>query len=151
MGFRDILWIVIIVTIIFVLVIIGLNVLMMFLNSRRLKKEVIPDEVWSGIMHKGLIPVPWHKYVITQDKILEKSGLFVMREKETFLYLVVDITETENIFQRMINTGNIIVSTRDENEKELILRGIKDPLVVKNILSNAVRRERKTRPEVVVR
>jgi hypothetical protein len=59
------------------------------------------------------------------------------------LVRVQDIDQKQNVTERVMNIGDIYVRSHDPSKPEVVLRNIKDPLEVHEILRRAVLEARK--------
>ncbi len=109
--------------------------LMIALNSGKAKRFNKEGYLWSSCRYMGPIPIPWHQYILYKDKLITLSGLVHFTENECYNYLILDITMTQNLLERMVGGGTIKLSTRDLSDRYLYLRGIKNPHEVKELIS----------------
>ena len=138
-----------VVALIIIIILIGLSILLMVIGSKSAEKDAAGAE-WTDTMRVGPFAFKWHRYMIKGERLIERSGVWKVRENEVYLYLVTDITLNRNIIQRIFGIGTIVLTTRDENERKVYLR-VKDPKSISEKLSDTVVRYRRKRPEVVVR
>ncbi len=88
--------------------------------------------------------LPWTftKYAATDEKILIKTGILNTKEEEIRLYRIMDFTLKRSLFQRLWGTGTIHVNSADKSTAEFDIESIKNPEMVKNMLSDMVEEER---------
>lgn len=75
-----------------------------------------------------------HKYLITNERFLQTTGIFSRTTHEVELFRVRDITLVEPFSLRMIGCGNIIMDTTDKSTPVVALNSIKNPRPVMEIL-----------------
>jgi uncharacterized membrane protein YdbT with pleckstrin-like domain len=86
----------------------------------------------------------WHldlrrtRLTISGQRILYRTGLVSTRESELRVNDVRDIEVTKTLFQRMIGTGTLALSTAGESGMEIVITGLKQPERVREII-NALR------------
>ncbi len=86
----------------------------------------------------------WHlnlrrtRLTIIGQRILYKAGAVSTRESEVRVNDVRDIEITRTLFQRMIGTGTLALSTSGESGMEIVISGLKSPERVREII-NALR------------
>ena len=88
--------------------------------------------------------LPWSftKYKLTGEKLLIETGAFSLTQEEIRLYRIMDVTVKCSMFQRMLNIGTIHCCSGDKSTPEFDIKNIKNPLQVKELLSNTVEAER---------
>ena len=74
-----------------------------------------------------------------------KEGLLSTTINETLLYRIVDLTFHQSLVGKIFGTGDIIVKAKADSTPELVLKNIKKPLEVRNLLSKAVEESRHSR------
>lgn len=98
---------------------------------------------WSD-RKRIIFGLPWTftKYAATDEKLIIKSGILNIKEEEIRLYRVMDLTLHRTLFQRFWGTGTIHVNSADKSTPEFDIMSIKNPEMVKNMLSDMVEEER---------
>ena len=88
--------------------------------------------------------IPWTftKYILTEKKIIIQSGLFTSTENEILMYRVTDMTLTRSLFQKMFGLGTLVVYAHDKTTPTLEVKNIKHIREFKEILSEAVEKDR---------
>ena len=135
----------------FAIILVLLMILLFIINSRKLSKQKIDGAIWSSIKHIGPIPVASHRYTLTSDKLIEQYGFLKLQEKETFCYLMTDISLSQSLMQRPFGRGSITIYTRDDDEKSIIIKGVNKPREVKEKISDLIKSTSSKRREVFVR
>lgn len=100
--------------------------------------------LWSDRKRWLLFGLPWTftKYTCTSEKFIIESGVFSTREEEIRLYRILDLTLERSLLQRIFGLGTIYCDTVDKSTPRLVIRNIKKPRKVKELLSEAVEEER---------
>ena len=77
-------------------------------------------------------------FTITNQRIIEKTGVFSRLSDETELYRIKDITLNQPFFLRIFGLSTIILITSDKTSPIIKLPGIKNGIVLSNELRKAV-------------
>lgn len=80
----------------------------------------------------------FHKLKITDQRIIEKRGIFSIRTDELELYRVKDITFEQPFFLRLLGLSNLVLDTTDHSNELLKIKGITNGSIVKEQLRTAV-------------
>ena len=102
------------------------------------------DILWEDKKHLLAWPLSFTKYTVVYNKLYVEKGIVNTSYDEVMLYRVVDCRCTVNLIQRLCNTGNVILYTIDKNSPIVVLENIKNPLKVKEFLSELCLKERRT-------
>lgn len=115
--------------------------------SEKQKQDVFDDTTlqWKDRKHWMWFPFSFTKYALKDDRLYTDRGLFTTHYDELLLYRVTDICLTRRLSQKIFGTGTIILSTRIDSDKKIFLENIKNPMQVKEILSNAIEKSRTNR------
>ena len=91
--------------------------------------------------------LPWSftRYYLTEEKLLVDTGFFNRTEDEVRLYRILDITLKRSLWERLFGLGTIHCCTADKSMGEFDIMHIKNPKLVKNMLSEMVEEERRVR------
>lgn len=101
------------------------------------------DILWEDKKHLLAWPLSFTKYTVVYNKLHVEKGIVNTSYDEVMLYRVVDCRCTVNLIQRLCNTGNVILYTIDKNSPIVVLESVKDPLKVKDFLSELCLKERR--------
>lgn len=90
------------------------------------------------------IGLPWtfDRFRLTKEKLLIVTGFFNIKEEEIKLYRVVDLELTKSFGQRIFGMGTVVVKSSDKSLPQAILKNIKHPNDVKELISELVEKER---------
>ena len=101
--------------------------------------------LWSDRKHFMWFPFSFTTYYIENDRLMIKEGLLSTTINETLLYRIVDLTFHQSLAGKVFGTGDIIVKAKADSTPELVLKNIKKPLEVRNMLSQIVEESRQKR------
>lgn len=87
------------------------------------------------------------EFVLTDERLIVRYGIFLRVEDEVELYRVVDVTQTINIVQRILGVGNIQVSSTDRTGT-VIMPLIASPSNVRNAVRTEAERCKSRRGSV---
>ncbi len=92
----------------------------------------------------GFLGLPWTftKYILTSKKIIIQKGFFRSVENEILMYRVIDMTLSRTLFQKMFGLGTLVVYSHDKTTPELEVKNIKHIREFKEVLSEAVEKDR---------
>ncbi len=91
--------------------------------------------------------LPWSftRYYLTDEKLLIDTGFFSRTEDEVRIYRIMDVTLRRSLWERMFNLGTIHCCSADKSMGEFDIKHIKNPKLIKDMLSEMVEDERKAR------
>ena len=100
--------------------------------------------LWSDRKRWTFLVLPWTftKYTCTAEKFIVESGIFSTKEEEIRLYRILDLTLERSFWQRIFGLGTICCDTVDKSSPRLVIKNIKNPRNVKELVSEAVEKER---------
>ena len=101
--------------------------------------------LWQDRKHFMWFPFSFTKYYIENDRLMIKEGLLSTTLNETLLYRIVDLTFHQTLLGKIFGTGDIIVKAKADSTPELVLKNIKNPMKVRNLISQAVEESRQHR------
>jgi uncharacterized membrane protein YdbT with pleckstrin-like domain len=83
--------------------------------------------LWTDKPHNFLwFTINFTRYLLTEDKLIIRKGLFVIREDEIMLFRVMDKRVIRPITQRIFGCSTIQISAKDDYNPETTLKAIKD-------------------------
>lgn len=100
--------------------------------------------LWQDRKRLLFFGLPWTftKYTLLDDKFIVDSGFFTSTQDEIRLYRIMDLTLTRTLVQKMFGLGTIMCDTTDKSSPRLEIVNIKNSLMVKEMLSEAIETER---------
>lgn len=84
------------------------------------------------------MPISFTNYAISKDRLFLSRGVLSVRDEETLLYRVKDISLVRSLGQRILGVGTITVASGDPSCPVIQLKNIKDPMEVKELLHEQV-------------
>lgn len=84
------------------------------------------------------MPLSFTKYAISEDRLFMSVGFFSIRDEEILLYRVRDISTSRTLWQRMFGVGTVTVLSSDKTHPSLVMKNVKSPITVKELLHNQV-------------
>ena len=88
------------------------------------------------------LPLSFTKYSLTKERLFVETGFLNSIENEVRLYRILDVQMTRNLGQKMFGLGSINVHSSDASLKDFIIKNIKKPKYVKELLSELVEKQR---------
>lgn len=83
--------------------------------------------IWEDkIRHFGK-PISFTKYFLSETRVFEEKGFIVRKKTQILLYNIRDVSVKQNIYQKIWNTGDITILSSDIDSPEFIIKNIKDP------------------------
>lgn len=87
--------------------------------------------------HFGL-PLSFTRYALSEDRLFVSEGFLNLKDDEVLLYRVRDIDTSRSLWQRLFGVGTVVVISSDRTMPNLVLKNIKDPLMVKELIHQQV-------------
>ena len=96
------------------------------------------EYLWKDRRRRLGMPLSFTRYAITEDRFFLETGLFSIRTEEVLLYRVRDISLERKLGQRMFGVGSIRLVSSDKTMPEILIKNIKHPVEVKELLHRQV-------------
>ena len=84
------------------------------------------------------MPLSFTRYALSEDRLFLSIGFLSVKDEEVLLYRVRDVSVTRTLWQRMFGVGTVTVSSSDKSTPTVVLKNIKNPLDVKELLHENV-------------
>ncbi|MEE0110269.1 MAG: PH domain-containing protein [Oscillospiraceae bacterium] len=84
------------------------------------------------------LPLSFTRYSLSEDRLFISEGFLNIKDDEILLYRVRDIDTSRTLWQRIFGVGTITVMSSDKTMPNLVLKSIKDPLFVKELIHQQV-------------
>ena len=94
--------------------------------------------IWSDRKRYFGLPLSFTKYAISEDRLLQSSGILNLQYEEILLYRVRDISLSRSFGQRIFGVGSITVTSSDKSRPVLVMHNVKDAAEVKELLHRPV-------------
>ena len=87
---------------------------------------------WLGM------PITFTRYALSEDRLFVSEGCLNNQDDEILLYRIRDIDTQRNLWQRIFGVGTVTVVSSDKTMPTLVLKNVKDPVFVKELLHKQV-------------
>ena len=104
--------------------------------------------IWQDRKHFMWFPFSFTKYEIKNERLYQETGLISTHYDELLLYRVTDLCLKRSLAQKIFGIGTIVLYTKADSDKEVLLKNIKNPKEVKDLVSKLVE-EARNRKKVV--
>ncbi len=94
--------------------------------------------IWKDRKRFLGMPLSFTRYMLSEDRLFLSVGAFNIRDDEVILYRVRDISTKRSLGQRLFGVGTITVVSSDRSMPTLVMKNVKHPLQVKELLHNQV-------------
>ena len=93
---------------------------------------------WTDRKRYMGMPLSFTRYALSEDRLFLSVGFFSVKDEEILLYRVRDISVQRTLWQRIFGVGTITISSSDKSTPTVVLKNIKDPLEVKELIHENV-------------
>ena len=100
--------------------------------------SVTIEFLWKDRKRYFGLPLSFTRYALSDDRLFISVGFLNIRDDEVLLYRVRDIDTERSLFQRLFGVGTVIVMSSDKTMPNLVLKNIKDPVFVKELIHKQV-------------
>ena len=89
---------------------------------------------------KRYFGLPWSftLYMLSEDRLFISVGFLNIKDDEILLYRVRDIDTYRTLWQRLFGVGTVTVMSSDKSMPTLVLKNVKDPVFVKELIHKQV-------------
>ena len=94
--------------------------------------------IWKDRRRRMGMPLSFTRYALTEDRLFLSVGFLNVKDDELLLYRVRDITTRRSLWQRLFGMGTVTVISTDQSQPNLVLKNIKRPLDVKELIHQHV-------------
>ena len=94
--------------------------------------------LWKDRKRYFGMPISFTKYALSEDRLFISVGLLSIKDDEILLYRVRDIDTSRSLWQRLFGVGTVSVMSSDKSMPTLVLKNIKDPVYVKELIHTQV-------------
>jgi len=94
--------------------------------------------LWNDRKRYFGLPLSFTRYALSEDRLFVSEGFLTIKDDEILLYRVRDIDTRRTLWQRLFGVGTVVVSSSDKTMPNLVLKNIKDPVFVKELIHNQV-------------
>lgn len=96
------------------------------------------DYIWKDRKRYLGMPISFTRYAMSEDRLFLSAGFFNIKDEEVLLYRIRDINTSRTLWQRIFGVGTVSVISADKTMPTLVLKNIKRPLEVKELLHRQV-------------
>lgn len=96
------------------------------------------DYIWKDRKRFMGMPLSFTRYALSEDRLFLSVGFISIKDDEVLLYRIRDITTSRSLWQRLFGVGTVTVVSSDKTMPTLILKNIKRPIAVKELLHKQV-------------
>ncbi len=104
-------------------------------------QDVPEQQLWRGRPYLTIGTI----YEITSQRIRVLRGVFGNHIDEVELVRVRDTTVKQHLGERMLDVGDITILSNDPSHPQLVLNNVKNPIEVRELIRNAVNKEKERR------
>lgn len=94
--------------------------------------------LWKDRKRYFGLPLSFTRYSMSEDRLFTSVGFLNIKDDEILLYRVRDIDTSRSLWQRLFGVGTVVVSSSDKTMPNLVLKNIKDPVFVKELIHKQV-------------
>ena len=96
------------------------------------------EYIWRDRKRYFGLPISVTRYAMSEDRLFVSEGLLNIKDDEVLLYRVRDIDTKRSLWQRLFGVGTVSVISSDKTMPAMVLKNIKDPVGVKELIHNQV-------------
>lgn len=94
--------------------------------------------LWKDRKRYCGLPLSVTRYTMSEDRLFQSIGFFTIRDDELLLYRVRDIITRRTLWQRICGVGTITIISTDKSQPTLVLKNIRKPMMVKELIHQNV-------------
>lgn len=94
--------------------------------------------IWKDRKRYFGLPLSFTRYSLSDDRLFLSVGFLNIHDEEVLLYRIRDITTSRSLWQRLFGVGTVTVVSSDKTMPTIVLKNVKDPLAVKELLHKQV-------------
>ena len=96
------------------------------------------ESLWKDRKRYFGLPLSFTRYSLSEDRLFISEGFLNIKDDEILLYRVKDIDTHRSLWQRLFGVGTVVVASSDKTMPNLVLKNIKDPVFVKELIHKQV-------------
>ena len=96
------------------------------------------EYIWKDKKRYFGMPLSFTRYALSEDRLFLSVGFLSIKDDEILLYRVRDIGTSRNLWQRLFGVGTVTVMSSDKSMPTLVLKNVKDPVAVKEMIHDQV-------------
>ena len=99
---------------------------------------VTVQQLWKDRKRYLGLPLSFTRYSLSEDRLFLSVGFLNIKDDEILLYRVRDIDTNRTLWQRLFGVGTVTVISSDKTMPTLVLKNVKDPVFVKELIHKQV-------------
>ena len=96
------------------------------------------EYLWKDRKRYFGMPLSFTRYMLSEDRLFISVGFLNIKDDEILLYRVRDIDTQRSLWQRIFGVGTVTVISSDQTMPSLVLKNVKDPVFVKELIHKQV-------------
>ena len=92
------------------------------------------EYIWKDKKRYFGMPISFTRYGMSEDRLFISVGFLNIKDDEVLLYRVRDIDTARTLWQRLFGVGTVTVMSSDKTMPTMVLKNIKNPVEVKELL-----------------
>ncbi len=96
------------------------------------------EYLWRDRRRRLGLPLSFTRYALSDDRLFISEGFLNIKDDEVLLYRVRDIDTARTLWQRLFGVGTVTVLSSDKTMPNLVLKNVKDPVFVKELIHKQV-------------
>lgn len=101
-------------------------------------KKTVLNYLWNDRKRILGMPITFTRYSMTDDRLFLECGFLNIKTEEILLYRIRDISLERKLSQRIFGVGSVRVISSDKTAPELLIKNIKHPIEVKELIHRQV-------------
>lgn len=101
-------------------------------------KKTVLNYLWNDRKRILGMPITFTRYSVTDDRLFLECGFLNIKTEEILLYRIRDISLERKLGQRIFGVGSVRVISSDKTAPELLIKNIKHPVEVKELIHRQV-------------
>ena len=95
-------------------------------------------DIWHDRKRIRGLPISFTRYALSEDRLFLKRGVINVKQDEIVLYRVRDLRVSVSLWQRLFGVGTVTVISTDKSIPELVIKNIRQPNEVKELIHEYV-------------
>ena len=96
------------------------------------------EYLWKDRKRYLGMPISFTRYCLSEDRLFLSVGFLSIKDDEILLYRIRDIATTRTLWQRIFGVGTVTVVSSDQTMPTLVLKNVKNPVFVKELIHKQV-------------
>jgi len=96
------------------------------------------EYIWHDRKRYLGMPLSFTRYAMSEDRLFTSVGFLNIKDDEILLYRVRDIDTNRTLWQRLFGVGTVTIMSSDKTMPTMVLKNIKNPVAVKEMIHEQV-------------